>query len=178
MRNLFNTKALLILLVIVAVACTSQREKDMKAISSLEKELETEGARPDAEKLTKLLDSYIAFVDNNKTDSGASNYLYKAMNLCIGVNNGQKAMQLTDRMLNEYPKSTYIPEAVFLKAYIYENLLNELGQASKVYNDFLKKYPTHDLADDAEAALKYLGKSPEEMVKEFEERAATQASTK
>jgi hypothetical protein len=34
------------------------------------------------------------------------------------------------------------------------------------------------LADDAEAALKYLGKSPEEMVKEFEERAATQASTK
>ena len=69
MRNLFNTKALLILLVIVSVACTSQREKDIKAITSLEKELETEGARPDAEKLTKLLDSYIAFVDNNKTDT-------------------------------------------------------------------------------------------------------------
>lgn len=175
MKKLFNAIALSGLL-ILGISCTSQRDKDIKAISGLEKQLEQEGAKPDPAKLTQLLDSYVAFVEHNATDSLAPNYLYKAINLCIGVNNGIRAMQLIDQTLNDFPKSSYLPETVFLKAYVYENLLSDFGKASQVYNDFLKKYPTHDLADDAEAALKYLGKSPEEMVKEFEARAA-QAKT-
>ena len=77
-------------------------------------------------------------------------------------------MQLIDRTLNDFRQSKYLPETVFLKAYVYENLLGNLGQAATVYNDFIVRYPGHDLADDAAAALKYLGKSPEELVKEFE----------
>lgn len=171
MKKLYNT-LVIAAFVILGISCSSQRDKDIKAITSLEKQLENEGAKPDPAKLTQLLDSYLAFVDHNSTDTMASDYLYKAVNLCIGVNNGMRAMQLIDRTLNEFPKSSYIPETVFLKAYVYENLLSNYGQASKVYNDFLIKYPTHDLADDAEAALKYLGKSPEELVKEFEAKAA------
>jgi len=171
MKKLFNAFAFSAL-VILGISCTSQRDKDIKAISGLEKQLEQEGAKPDPAKLTQLLDSYVAFVEHNAADSLAPNYLYKAINLCIGVNNGIRAMQLIDQTLNDFPKSDYLPETVFLKAYVYENLLSDYGKASQVYNDFLKKYPTHDLADDAEAALKYLGKSPEEMVKEFEARAA------
>ncbi|MBK6965430.1 MAG: hypothetical protein IPH20_16250 [Bacteroidales bacterium] len=171
MKKLFNTLAITAF-VILGISCSSQREKDIKAITSLEKQLENEGAKPDPAKLTQLLDSYIAFVDHNSADTMAPDYLYKAVNLCIGVNNGTRAMQLIDRTLNEFPKSSYTPETVFLKAYVYENLLSDYGQASKVYNDFIRKYPTHDLADDAEAALKYLGKSPEELVREFEAKAA------
>lgn len=176
MKKLINATAFSAL-IILGISCTSQRDKDIKAISGLEKQLEQEGAKPDPAKLTQLLDSYVAFVEHNAADSLAPNYLYKAINLCIGVNNGIRAMQLIDQTLNDFPKSSYLPETVFLKAYVYENLLSDYGKASQVYNDFLKKYPTHDLADDAEAALKYLGKSPEEMVKEFEAKAA-QASAK
>jgi len=177
MRNLINTAALLLFVAFFA-SCSSQRDKEVKAIANLEKSLESEAARPDPKKLTQLLDSYIAFVDKNPADTAAEHYLYKAINLCIGVNNGARAMQLIDRTLNEFAGSRYISTTVFLKAYVYENLLGDYGQASKVYNDFLKKYPNHDLADDAEAALKYLGKSPEELVKQFEaQKAATQAQT-
>jgi len=63
-----------------------------------------------------------------------------------------------------------------LKAYIYENLLSNLGLAQKTYRDFLSLYPDHELSDDAEAALLNLGKSPEELVREFEARAAEQAA--
>ncbi len=174
MKKLFNVLALSTL-VILGISCSSQRDKDIRAITSLEKEVEKEGAKPDPAKLTRLLDSYIAFAERDSADSLAPAFLYKAINLCIGVNNGARAMQLIDKTLNDFPKSSYTPETVFLKAYVYENLLSDYGQASKVYRDFLKKYPTHDLADDAEAALKYLGKSPEEMVREFEAKA-TQAS--
>jgi TolA-binding protein len=37
------------------------------------------------------------------------------------------------------------------------------------YEAFLKKYPNDDFADDAQFLLKNLGKSPEEIIKGFEQ---------
>lgn len=162
--------AILLLLISVFAACTSQREKEIRAITELEKSLEKDAARPDPGKLKNLLDAYVAYVDNHPDDTTSGLYLYKAVTLCIGVNNGARAMELIDRTLNDFPGSRYAPTTIFLKAYVYENLMGNYGQASTVYQGFLKKYPDHELADDAEAALKYLGKSPEELVKEFEAR--------
>jgi tetratricopeptide (TPR) repeat protein len=175
MKNLFCFICLFTSVILIS-SCSSPRDKEIKAISTLEKELEKDAARPDPKKLTQLLDAYIAFVDKNAADTAAPNYLYKAITLCIGVNNGQKSMELIDRTLNDFPKSKYVATTLFLKAYVYENMLGNYGQATTFYKSFLKKFPTHDLADDAEAALKNMGKSPEEMVKEFEAaRAAGQA---
>jgi hypothetical protein len=55
-----------------------------------------------------------------------------------------------------------------MEAFAYENVIGNIAKASEYYNKFIAKYPEHDLADDAQAALKYLGKTPEEMVREFE----------
>ncbi|MPL63204.1 hypothetical protein SDC9_08825 [bioreactor metagenome] len=172
-RTLFPLVAFSIM--VFAFACTSGIKKEMTAIETLEKELTDQAARPDPEKLAGLLDAYTAFVDNHAADTMAPLYLYKAINLSMGINNGALAMQLTDRMLNEYPKYSRIPETVFLKAYIYENQLSNLGLALKTYQDFLSRFPEHDLADDAQAAIDNLGKSPEELIREFEARAAQQA---
>lgn len=162
-------------IMVFAFACTSGIKKEMTVIETLEKELTDQAARPDPDKLASLLDAYTAFVDNHPADSMAPQYLYKAINLSMGVNNGVKAMQLTDRMLNEYPKDSRMPEVIFLKAYIYENQLSNLGLALKTYQDFLSRFPEHELADDVQAAIDNLGKSPEELIREFEARAAKQA---
>lgn len=156
---------------IIIVSCTSQREKDAKGIASLEKELTAEAERPKQAKLDELMNKYLSFVDNHPQDTAAPQYLYKALNLAMGTNQGEKAMELADRTLNDYPKSEKIAETVFLKAFIYENLLSNLGLAQKTYNDFLHRFPDHELADDAQAALDNLGKSPEELIREFEKKA-------
>jgi TolA-binding protein len=122
------------------------------------------------------MSSYLNFVDKHPQDTSASQYLYKALNLAMGTNQGEKAMELANRTLNEYPKSEKIAETVFLKAFIYENLLSNLGLAQKTYNDFLSRFPDHELADDAQAALNNLGKSPEELIREFEQKAAEAAT--
>jgi outer membrane protein assembly factor BamD (BamD/ComL family) len=167
-----------VLLIVLAVAtlssCTSKRDKEVKAITKLEESLTAEAARPDPAKLDELMNLYLGFIDHNPADSAAPLYLYKALNLAMGTNNGQKAMELADRTLNEYPKSDRIAETIFLKAYIYENLLSNLSLAQKTYRDFLSRFPNHELSDDAEAALLNLGKSPEELIREFEARAAEQ----
>jgi TolA-binding protein len=40
-------------------------------------------------------------------------------------------------------------------------------EAEKMYKAFLAKYPTHALAEQAQASLKYLGKTPNEVVNSF-----------
>ena len=163
---------------IIMISCTSQRDKDAKSIAALEKDLTTEAERPQQDKLDELMQGYLNFVDKHPQDTSASQYLYKALNLAMGTNQGEKAMELADRTLNDYPKSEKIAETVFLKAFIYENLLSNLGLAQKTYNDFLSRFPDHELADDAQAALDNLGKSPEEMIREFEKKAAEAAAAK
>jgi len=46
------------------------------------------------------------------------------------------------------------------------------GKAKELYELFLEKYPEHDFADDAQFSLQYLGKSPEELMMEFEAQNA------
>lgn len=160
---------------LMMISCDSQLKKDEKDIASLEKELTLEAERPNQAKLEQLMDKYLNYVDKHAQDTAAPQYLYKALSLAVGTNQGEKAMELADRTLNDYPQSDKIAETVFLKAYIYENLLSNLGQAQKTYRDFIARFPDHDLADDAEAALRNLGKSPEELVKEFEQKAKEEA---
>jgi hypothetical protein len=59
-----------------------------------------------------------------------------------------------------------------MEAFTYENTLGNIGKANELYNKFLYKYPDHELADDARAAIKFLGKSAEEMVREFEKNGS------
>ena len=56
-------------------------------------------------------------------------------------------------------------------------MLKNLGKASDSYKEFISKYPNHELTDDATASLKFLGKTPEEMVKEFEKMNADSAAS-
>jgi len=53
---------------------------------------------------------------------------------------------------------------------VYENNLGELAKAEEIYKKFLELYPDNDFADDAEISLKYLGKSPEELIEIFQQQ--------
>ena len=54
---------------------------------------------------------------------------------------------------------------------MYENNLGDLNAAKSIYEQFLEKYPDDEFADDAAVSIKNLGKTPEELIKEFEEQA-------
>jgi N-acetylmuramoyl-L-alanine amidase len=53
----------------------------------------------------------------------------------------------------EYPGSKYRVEALFSTGQIYRDDLNDNTSAKSTFEDFLKKYPRHRLAEDAKTAL-------------------------
>ena len=97
--------------------------------------------------------------------------LLKAAGLAKTIENPQKAVELYSKLAEGMPQHPKAPTALFMLGFVYENDLGDLAKAKSVYESFLQKYPNDaDFADDAQTALKMLGKSPEEIIREFEQQ--------
>jgi tetratricopeptide (TPR) repeat protein len=145
-------------------------------ITSLENTLFSEDTGMIDETRTKeLVDAYMAYADKWPEDTNSVNYLFKAADISMNLLDPYLSLELFERIMEEYPGYEKIPHCLFLRGYILENNLRDLDAAKELYLEFLEKYPDHDFADDVEISLKYLGKSPEELIREFQE--GTEADT-
>jgi TolA-binding protein len=124
----------------------------------------------DKEAADSLLALYSAFIKNFPADSMTRRYIFKAGSLYMNTGNGKSAIEMFDLYRATYPNDVRSAMCLFFDAYIYENLLKNLDKAQELYILFIEKYPHHDFAYDARMALNNLGKSPDQMVREFEKK--------
>lgn len=61
-------------------------------------------------------------------------------------------------IIKHYPQGKRAAEANFMLGFINANDLKNFDEAKKYYEEFIAKYPDHELADDAQYELKTLGK--------------------
>ncbi len=138
-------------------------------INSLENELfNSEVLTPDMGKARKLATLYIEYASTYPQDTLAPEFLFKASDIYMNLRNPQKTISLFDEILTNYPAYKNAPTILFLKGFVYEDQLNDYENARICYQSFIEKYPENDFADDAVVSINNLGKSPEEMIKEFE----------
>jgi TolA-binding protein len=99
--------------------------------------------------------------------------LFKAGDFSMGLEKSEQAIMYFDQIIANYPAFEKLPYCLFLKGFIYENQMGNMDQAKEVYLEFLNKYPDHEMAESARFSIKNLGKSPEELIKEFEKNQQT-----
>ena len=158
----------------VLSGCGPSREKSVKTITSLETRLfSMEATGFDKVKADSLLSAYESFMKHFPEDSLTVKIAFKAANLSMNMGDAQKAIGLFDRFIEKYPDNPKAAVSMFFKAYIYENQIKNLDKAKEIYLQFIEKYPNGDVANDARIALQNLGKSPEQMIREFEEKHKT-----
>jgi len=169
--RLFKTLSILLLAVTIFTACSSEQENLKTEIKTMEDVLFADANKMiDKVKARELIDKYVQFGDEFPENEEASSMLFKAGDMSMNLNMPKEAIEIFDRIMNVYPDYEKTPQCLFLKGYIFENNLGDLNGAKKIYEEFLEKYPNDDFADDAEVSIKNLGKSPEELIKEFEEQ--------
>lgn len=88
---------------------------------------------------------------------------YTKANEFMSKENWKEAEQNFQSILDHYPKGEYAAKAMFMIGFINANYTNNLDKARKYYNEFLEKYPNHDLADDAKYEIQNLGKSIDDL---------------
>lgn len=161
-----------ILLLVAVFSSCEQSEYDQLSsqISDMEKLLfEDKAGVIDKKEAANMIQYYVKFTDTFPEDEKSAEYLFKAADISINVFHSQNTIKLFDRVIKEYPNYEKAPQALFLKAFTYENYLNNMEMAKINYQLFLKKYPDHSFANDAQVSLTNLGKSPEEIIKAFNE---------
>jgi TolA-binding protein len=138
-------------------------------IKSLEKELMSMVPAPvDTVKARDLMNAYMDYAKKYPDDSNAVIFLFKAANISMNINKAKLAIDLFDQIIIDYPKFIKMPDCMFLKAFVYDDKLKDYGKAKKAYESFLIKYPTHEFAESAKASIENLGKTPEQLIHEFE----------
>jgi tetratricopeptide (TPR) repeat protein len=168
--NMLRKSLLFVTLPLLMIACSPPAENDAAAIEKFEDELfSSEEGVIDKTRALELVDMYVDFADNYPEDSLAVEYLFKGAEFCLNLGEGERSIELYDRVIMEYPDFRKVPECYFLKAYVYENFLGDLENAKTLYLLFIEKYPDNEFADDAAISIQNLGKSPEELIKQFEE---------
>jgi TolA-binding protein len=170
----FRNLLMMVVAVSFVAACSTPIEKDADRIKSAEDQLyAADDGFIDKEKAMELVDLYVDYSETYPQDSMAVEYLFKAAEFCLNLGEGLRAIGYYDRVLNEYPDFRKAPECLFLKAYIFENYLGDLENARRIYTEFIERYPDNEFADDAEVSIQNLGKTPEELIREFEAQQAT-----
>lgn len=106
--------------------------------------------------------------------NNAKKHLHDAAEFARSIADNEELLGILNALIDKYPDSKEGQESLFLKAFYYENNLKDDEGARALYEEFIEKYPENDFADDAEFLLKNLGKSEEEILREFEERQKEQ----
>ena len=174
---LSNRKITIALLCCMGIisACSSNQKKLSDEITAKETALYADSTMvPDAAKAKEIIALYTRYATEYSDDTISAAYLFKAGDISSKINETHQAIQLFGLMIQKYPDHSNAPYALFLQGFIYENQLGDPMKARPYYEAFLKKYPDHPIAGDVSFSLENLGKSPEDLIREFEARLKTQ----
>ncbi|MEM1322619.1 MAG: tetratricopeptide repeat protein [Bacteroidota bacterium] len=178
-----NTKyaILLIAMLLGLMACSQSKtgapaqtgdkatlEQEIKALETALREQTS--SKLDIAKASELIEKSEAYVKAYPKDKNSASLLFRAADVARGIGKYGKAINLWEKVYEEYPDYHRAPDSRFLIGFTYENNLNEKTQAKKHYNQFLENHPDHQLAEQVKQTLAVIDKSPEELIEEFKKK--------
>lgn len=123
-----------------------------------------------------LVKAYSDFAFAFPADSLSADFLFKAAEVATALGQYEQALVYYQTITLKYPTYKFIVESLYLQGHIYDNLINDDVKAKVIYEEVIQKYPQHKFAEDAKIQIKNLGKSDEELIKEFKEKNKDKSS--
>lgn len=145
-------------------SCGKSRDKRIQEIRDYEKSLSLETTAVNEETGNALINYYTNFVKDFPKDTLAPAYLFRSAEVAMNIGNVEQSIELLDKVITDYPTFVEVPEAYFMKGYVYENAGNDKEKAIAAYELFLEKYPDHELAKDAKLLIDVIDLTPEELI--------------
>lgn len=117
----------------------------------------------------KAIADFSNFAGYCKNDSLSPVFYFKAGQVAQAVGNYSQAQAMLNHCLNKYPQFGNKAAVLFLLAQLYDDasMLNNEEKAKEYYEQIMKEFPKTSFATDAQAAIRNLGKTDEELIQEF-----------
>ncbi len=150
-----------------AAAKDTSKQGLMQAVNAVQTKLNT-SASLDPATANMAINAYLDYAKHFPDDTLSTFFLFKAGEYASSTGQFLRAISMYENILSKYPQSRLIPECLFIEGFVYDNNLNDTAKARAKYMEVVEKYPNDNLAAQAKQAMKLLGKSPDEIGKEFE----------
>lgn len=164
-------KRFLTLLSILAVAIfVSCGDNTKEEIARLESQMLDSNGMLRTDVGMELIDAYMLYANKNAKSEEAPHILFKALDLSMNLrtNDYSKSIEIADLIITKYPDFEMAPMALYLKAFVYEDLMHDYSNAEKTYREFIEKYPNSPMLEEVKASLKNIGIPPQDLVRMFE----------
>ena len=161
------------LAVIVLLASCNPNQKWKKHVIDNKEKSIMEAAKKgkiDTVGVRDLLAAYDAYVAAYPTDSSDAGYLFKEADFYRYMHKPVKSIGIYQKIYSDFPGFAKRPYCLFLQGFIYENEVHNYDSARVKYQLFLNDYPTHPIAKDVRITMANMGKTPEQLIQEFEAR--------
>ncbi len=116
------------------------------------------------------LTAYTEFANLFPDDSLSADFLFKAGEVATAIKQYPQALSYYKNITDKYPTYKNYVMSLYLQGFLQDNYLNADDKAKEIYTQVLEKYPTSTFANDAKAAIQNLGKSDEQLIKEFKKK--------
>ena len=156
-------------LTIMMMACGDSKLK-VEDLRKAETTLFNDDMTANTEAVPEVVDMFCKYVDENPEAEDAPEWLFKALEIAVGYLEPEIAIEIGDKLFKQYPDYEKTPVGMFmLGTMVYEDKLGELGKAKMLYEKLIADYPDSEFVPAAQQSIINLGKTPEEIIREFEE---------
>ena len=155
---------MLALLAFGMMAC-GEKKLTQEDLKKAELTLADEQGNLNKEAAPAVVEKFCKFVEQNPDDASSPIWLFKALQIEIKAEEPEKAIELCNKLLEDYPTFEHNPAALMMTASdVYDGQLHDLDQARATYEKVISDYPDSDWAKNAEKMIEYLGLTPEEIL--------------
>ncbi len=109
-----------------------------------------------AGKKKEALELYLYCLRLDKTFSPQALVLFKIASWLNESEKGKEAIFALNSLIKQYPDDTLVPKAYYRAAQIFHERLKNGGQAKKILNGLIRKFPDHEITGFAKTYLKGL----------------------
>ncbi len=121
---------------------------------------------------TKAIQVFLDFVYYCGKDTACPIFLIKTAQVSQAIQNYPQSKIALETCIKDYPNFKNKPAALFLLGQLYDepNQLNNEKKAKEIYQQIINEFPNSEWAVSAQGALSFIGKTDEEIVKQFEKK--------
>ncbi len=167
--NQFIKFTLVATLAVTMMACGNGKLK-VEDLKKAEATLFNDDMTANKDAAPDVVDLFRQYVNENPEAEDAPEWLFKALEIAVGYLEPEKAIEIGDKLFKQYPDYEKTPVGMFmLGTMVYEDKLGELGKAKMLYEKLIADYPDSEFVPAAQQSIINLGKTPEEIIREFEE---------
>lgn len=117
----------------------------------------------------KLISRYLDFVNTYPEDSVSPEYLMKCAILYHHLPDYGKELAILEKVVAQYPKTTYAPQALAISARVSEDNIQNLAQTRTYLTQIQEKYPESPYAVNIDLQIEHVG-DPEGLLESIMER--------